>query len=113
MQLTIRRLYSRQGAKHAKFRREKINYVEKMFIIIFRSLRPWRLCGRYSEFQLWLCGAKTPTMVIHRISYQHVRHYTSQVKKPIRRECRKTARSKIIGYSTPRLEGPEKVSGRA
>jgi hypothetical protein len=44
--------------------------LKKLFIIIFRSLRPWRLCGRYSEFQLWLCRAQTPTMVIHRISYQ-------------------------------------------
>ena len=70
MKLAIRRLDSRQGAKHAKFRREKINYLDKLFIIIFRSLRPWRLCGRYSEFQSWLCRAKTPTMVIHRISYQ-------------------------------------------
>src|SRR5262245_11984590 len=86
MKLAIRRLDSRQGAKHAKFRREKINYLEKIVYYYFRSLRPLRrvsghawcpfavaqgmLCGRYSEFQLWLCRAKTPTMAIHRISYQ-------------------------------------------
>jgi hypothetical protein len=29
MKLAIRRLDSRQGAKHAKFRTEKINYLEK------------------------------------------------------------------------------------
>jgi hypothetical protein len=29
MKLAIRRLESRQGAKHAKFRKEKINYLEK------------------------------------------------------------------------------------
>jgi hypothetical protein len=44
--------------------------LKKLFIIIFRSLRPWRLCGRYSEFQLWLCRAKTPAMVINRVRYQ-------------------------------------------
>src|SRR5262245_8431785 len=38
---------------------------------------------------------------------------TSEVKRPVRQERGKTARSKIIGHSTPRLEGPEKVSGRA
>jgi hypothetical protein len=52
VKFSIGGLDSRQGAKHAKFRREKINYLEKMFII-FRSLRPLRLCGRYSEFRLW------------------------------------------------------------
>src|SRR5262245_45171576 len=38
---------------------------------------------------------------------------TSEVKRPVRQERGKTARSQIIGHSTPRLEGPEKVSGRA
>src|SRR5262249_29559859 len=52
MKLAIKRLDSRQGAKHAKFRRKDKIILKKLFIIIFRSLRPWRLCGRYSEFHL-------------------------------------------------------------
>jgi len=35
MILAIRRLDSRQGAKHAKFRREKINYLEKKVYYYF------------------------------------------------------------------------------
>jgi CO/xanthine dehydrogenase Mo-binding subunit len=38
---------------------------------------------------------------------------SSEVKRPVRQERKKTARSKIIGHSTQRLEGPDKVSGRA
>jgi hypothetical protein len=32
-----------------------MNDLKKLFIIILRSLRPWRLRERYSEFPLWLC----------------------------------------------------------
>ena len=38
MKLAIRRLDSRQGAKHAKFRREKINYLETNCLLLFSDL---------------------------------------------------------------------------
>jgi len=38
MKLAIRRLDSRQGAKHAKFRSEKINYLEKKWLLLFSDL---------------------------------------------------------------------------
>ena len=70
MKLAIRRLDSRQGAKHAKFRSEKINYLEKKWLLLFSDLCGLGVfAGRYSEFQFWLCRAKTSNMVIHRISY--------------------------------------------
>jgi hypothetical protein len=47
-----------------------MNDLKKLFIIILRSLRPWRLCGRYSELQLWLCRIRTLAMVMNRINYQ-------------------------------------------
>jgi hypothetical protein len=46
-----------------------MNDLKKLFIIILRSLRPWRLCGRYSEL-LWLCGTRTLATVMNRINYQ-------------------------------------------
>jgi hypothetical protein len=52
--------------------------LKNCLFFILRSLRPWRpfdlaqdmLCGRYSEFHLWLYRARTLAMVINRISYQ-------------------------------------------
>jgi hypothetical protein len=38
MKLAIRRLDSRQGAKHAKFRSEKINYLERIVYLLFSDL---------------------------------------------------------------------------
>jgi CO/xanthine dehydrogenase Mo-binding subunit len=43
-----------------------------------------------------------------------IRGESNEVKRQVRREQRKeTAPSKIIGHPTQRLEGPDKVSGRA
>jgi hypothetical protein len=58
MKLAIRRLDSRQGAKHAKFRRGKINYLEKIvyyYFPIFAALASLREIFRGSA------AAKTPT----------------------------------------------------
>jgi hypothetical protein len=46
MSLAIRRLDSRQGAKHAKFRSEKINYLEKIVYLLFSDL-----CGPFDFAQ--------------------------------------------------------------
>src|SRR5262245_10030571 len=51
--------------------------LKKLFIIILRPLRPWRLCGRYSEFHLSLCRARTLAIVMNRISTNSLRHCTS------------------------------------
>ena len=48
---------SRQGAKHAKFGRERLVILQTIFTIFLRPLRPWRLCARYSEFRLRLSRA--------------------------------------------------------
>ena len=70
MKLAIRRLDSRQGAKHAKFRREdKLSW--KNCLLLFSDLCGLGVfAGDIPSFTYWLCRAKTPTMVIHRISYQ-------------------------------------------
>ena len=58
-------IYSRQGAKYAKFGEKRRIVYQKSFTVIVRPLRPWRpfdfaqdmLCARYSEFRLRPCRA--------------------------------------------------------
>jgi len=40
-----------------------MNYLGELFTVIFRALRPFRLCARYSEFRLRLCRARSFVVV--------------------------------------------------
>jgi hypothetical protein len=45
-------------AQRREVRRGKSKILTNYFHYFFRPLRPWRLCGRYSEFRLRLCRAR-------------------------------------------------------
>ena len=44
-------------AQGRQVRRERQIFSRMVFAIILRTLRTWRLCGRYSEFRVRLCRA--------------------------------------------------------
>ncbi len=49
-----------QRRKDAKFGGKRQIFLRKIFTCFLRPLRPWRLCGRYSELRLRLFAGGEP-----------------------------------------------------